>query len=81
MPRIAIGGFGHETNSFVSHRADYAYFADHRDRPPLVRGSAIFDWLRDGVFPITTFIEAMRDEHVADTARMGAWRRGGTGHR
>ena len=76
MPRIAIGGFGHETNSFVSHRADYAYFADHRDRPPLVRGSAIFDWLRDGVFPITAFIEAMRDEHVLIPL---AWAHGGAG--
>ena len=76
MPRIAIGGFGHETNSFVSHRADYAYFADHRDRPPLARGGAIFDWLRDGVFPITGFIEAMRDGN--DLIPL-VWAHGGAG--
>lgn len=76
MSRIAIGGFGHETNSFVSHRADYAYFADHRDRPPLARGEAIFDWLRDGVFPITSFMQAMRDEHSLIPL---VWAHGGAG--
>jgi len=76
MSRIAIGGFGHETNSFVSHRADYAYFSDHRDRPPLVRGDAIFDWLRDGIFPITAFMDAMRGAH--DLIPL-AWAHGGAG--
>jgi microcystin degradation protein MlrC len=36
MARIAIGGFQHETNCFVASRKDFRYFADHRDRPPLV---------------------------------------------
>ena len=39
MARIAVGGFHHETNCFVAERTDFAYFASHRDRPPLVRGS------------------------------------------
>ena len=43
MARIAIGGFHHETNCFVPGVTDYAYFAQHRDRPPLVRDDEIFD--------------------------------------
>jgi microcystin degradation protein MlrC len=45
MARIAIGGFQHETNCFVPTRTDFAYFAAHRDRPPLVRGPAVLEWL------------------------------------
>ena len=37
MARIAVAGFHHETNSFVAETTDFAYFASHRDRPPLVR--------------------------------------------
>ena len=37
MARIAVGGFHHETNTFVTPPTDYAYFCSHRDRPPLVR--------------------------------------------
>ena len=63
MARIAVGGFGHETNSFVSHRADFAYFAEHRDRPPHVRGADVLEWLRGGSFPISGFIADMEHEH------------------
>lgn len=63
MARIAVGGFGHETNSFVSHRADFSYFADHRDRPPHVRGMDVLQWLRGGSFPISGFIAEMEDDH------------------
>ena len=41
MARIAIGGFHHETNCFVDSRTDCAYFASHRDRPPLCYGAVI----------------------------------------
>ena len=37
MARIAVGGFHHETNTFVKPATDFAYFCSHRDRPPLVR--------------------------------------------
>ena len=45
MARIAVGGFHHETNCFVPERTDFAYFASHRDRPPLVRGQDVIEWL------------------------------------
>jgi hypothetical protein len=41
MARIAIGGFQHETNCFVEPKTDFAYFATHRDRPPLVYGADV----------------------------------------
>jgi microcystin degradation protein MlrC len=63
MAQIAIGGFGHETNSFITHRADFAYFAEHRDRPPLVRGAELFNWLSEGSMPISGFIARMRGRH------------------
>jgi len=47
MARIAVGGFHHETNCFVAERTDFAYFASHRDRPPLVRGNDVIAWLGD----------------------------------
>ena len=37
MARIAVGGFHHETNTFVKPATDFVYFCSHRDRPPLVR--------------------------------------------
>lgn len=63
MARIAIGGFGHETNSFIPDRADFRYFATHRDRPPLVRGADIFTWLAEGSFPITAVIDELQGAH------------------
>ncbi len=44
MARIAVGGFHHETNCFVPTRTDFAFFASHRDRPPLVRGPEVLEW-------------------------------------
>ena len=43
MARIAVGGFHHETNCFVAGGTDFAYFASHRDRPPLVRGASVIE--------------------------------------
>src|SRR3712207_9271287 len=63
MARIAIGGFQHETNSFVVPKTDFAYFASHRDRPPLVRGSDVVEWLTGTSFAINGFMEAMRSGH------------------
>lgn len=63
MARIAIAGFQHETNCFVDSRTDFAYFASHRDRPPLVYGEDVFTWLDKTSFAITGFIGAMRDAH------------------
>lgn len=63
MARIAIAGFQHETNCFVDSRTDFAYFASHRDRPPLVYGQDVLTWLDKTSFAITGFIGAMRSSH------------------
>jgi microcystin degradation protein MlrC len=76
MTRIAVGGFGQESNSFVPDRADFAYFATHRDRPPLVRGAALFDWLSSGSFPICAFIGDMQPDHCLVPL---VWAHGGGG--
>ena len=63
MARIAIGGFHHETNCFVDSRTDFAYFASHRDRPPLVYGDDVVKWLAGNTFAIAGFIEDMQASH------------------
>ena len=59
MARIAVGGFHHETNCFVAERTDFAYFASHRDRPPLVRGKDVIEWLGDTSFALSGFLRDM----------------------
>src|SRR5260221_11009990 len=63
MARIAVGGVHHETNSFIPSRTDFAYFASHRDRPPLVRGPEVLEWLTNTSFGLSGFLEAMADVH------------------
>ena len=63
MPRIAFGGFMHETNSFVSPVTDYASFCLHGTRPPLSRGSEILERLRNTSFATSGFLDAMEDRH------------------
>jgi len=60
MTRIAVGGFHHETNSFVAPLTDYAYFMSHRDRPPLVRGAEVTRWLSETSFALSGFLDAVR---------------------
>jgi microcystin degradation protein MlrC len=76
MARIAIGGFHHETHCFVPTRTDFAYFASHRDRPPLVRGPEVLEWLGNITFPLSGFLKAMGGGH--DWAPM-VWCSGGAG--
>ncbi|MDO9436524.1 M81 family metallopeptidase [Hydrogenophaga sp.] len=59
MPRIAVAGFQHETNSFTEHRADFDYFCLHRDRPPLVRGDGMIEALRHGSYGLSGFLDAV----------------------
>ena len=47
MARIAIGGFMHETNSFVATPTDWKTYNTHGSRPPLSRGKEILERLRD----------------------------------
>src|SRR5262249_56049526 len=63
MPRIAVAGFHHETNSFVTPPTDFTYFASHRDRPPLVRGSDVTAWLGDTSFALSGFLREMAARH------------------
>jgi microcystin degradation protein MlrC len=63
MARIAVGGFHHETNCFVAERTDFAYFASHRDRPPLVRGNDVIEWLGDTSFALSGFLRDMSALH------------------
>jgi microcystin degradation protein MlrC len=76
MARIAVAGFHHETNSFVAEATDFAYFASHRDRPPLVRGEDVLTWLGDTSFALSGFLAAMRGAH--DLVPL-LWTSGGAG--
>jgi len=76
MARIAIGGFQHETNSFVAHRADFAYFSVRRDRPPLVRGDELVESLSGGSYAMSGFVASMGKRH--DLLPL-VWASGGAG--
>src|SRR4051812_27740124 len=76
MARIAVGGFHHETNCFVDQVTDFAYFASHRDRPPLVYGDDIFKWLAGTTFAMAGFMDKMQAQH--DLVPL-LWTSGGAG--
>ncbi len=63
MARIAIAGFHHETNCFIDAKTDFAYFAAHRDRPPLCYGADVIKWLTGTTFAIGGFMQAMAARH------------------
>lgn len=76
VARIAVGGFHHETNCFVPSRTDFEYFAAHRDRPPLVRGHDVIEWLSNTSFALSGFFSGMGKQH--DYAPL-VWTSGGAG--
>jgi microcystin degradation protein MlrC len=76
MARIAVGGFHHETNCFVSENTDFAYFASHRDRPPLVRGQDVITWLGETSFALSGFLKHIATRH--DIVPL-LWTSGGAG--
>ena len=76
MARIAVGGFHHETNTFVKTPTDFAYFASHRDRPPLVRRGDVLKWLNGVSFALSGFLQIMAKEH--DIVPL-LWTSGGAG--
>jgi microcystin degradation protein MlrC len=76
MAWIAVGGFHHETNSFVTPDTDYAYFTIHRDRPPLVRGAEVVRWLSGTSFALSGFLGGIGDRH--EIAPL-LWTSGGAG--
>jgi microcystin degradation protein MlrC len=76
MARIAVGGFHHETNTFVQPPTDFAYFCSHRDRPPLVRRADVLKWLGGTSFALSGFLQVMAGDH--DIVPL-LWTSGGAG--
>ena len=70
MPRIAIAGFAHETNTFAPTPTDYADFLMTTMGPSGVRGAAILAE-RDGAMPICGFVTAA--ERAGDTLAPVCW--------
>ncbi len=76
MARIAMAGFHHETNCFVLPDTDFAYFCSHRDRPPLVRGAEVPEWLAQAGYPLTAVLAECGARH--DIVPL-LWTSGGAG--
>jgi microcystin degradation protein MlrC len=75
--RVAIGGFQYETNTFsAKHRADYQYFLEERDRPPLTRCAEILTRLAGTTFAIAGFMQDIDKGH--DLVPL-VWSSGGAG--
>src|SRR6185436_8700943 len=60
MPRIAIGGFQHETNTFAPTRADYAAFEAGGGWPGAKYGEPIFAAVEGANIPAAGAISALR---------------------
>mmetsp|Transcript_104106 Transcript_104106/g.303948 ORF Transcript_104106/g.303948 Transcript_104106/m.303948 type:complete len:553 (-) Transcript_104106:79-1737(-) len=60
LPRICVGGFLHETNTFAPSPTTYADFLEHDAWPGLVRGDAMLQALQGLNLPAAGFIEAAR---------------------
>jgi len=76
MARVAVAGFHHETNTFSPTVTDFAYFAAHRDRPPLVRGAEVLEHLPSAGFPLSGFMTAVAGRHEVVPL---VWTSGGAG--
>ena len=60
-PRIAVGGFQHETNTFTPMPTTYEDFALGGAWPALVEGDALFETVAPVNIPIAGFIDAAQD--------------------
>jgi len=78
LARIAIGGFMHETNSFVLPVTDYAVFCTHGSRPPLSRGQEVVERLRNTSFATAGFLDATDGRHEIVPTVWAAALAGGT---
>jgi microcystin degradation protein MlrC len=64
MARIAVGGFMHESNSFVPGQTDFAkYTLNASDRPPLIRGEEMLEKLSNTSFSSAGFFELTGAKH------------------
>ena len=70
MPRIAIAGFAHETNTFAPTPTDYADFLKTTMGPSGVRGAEILAQ-RGGAMPICGFVTEA--EKAGDTLVPVCW--------
>ncbi len=61
MPRIAVGGFLHETNTFAPSRATFEMFLQGGGWPALSEGEAMFSSLRNVNVGASGFIDAARE--------------------
>ena len=60
-PRIAVGGFQHETNTFTPMPTTYEDFRIGGAWPALVEGPALFDTVAPVNIPVSGFIDAATD--------------------
>ena len=60
MPKIAIAGFHHETNTFSPHLTTYADFELADNWPGITTGDDFFEVFKDGNMPMAGFIKQSR---------------------
>jgi microcystin degradation protein MlrC len=58
MPRIAVGGFLHETNTFAPTKATYADFVHGGGWPPMAHGADVLKVMRNINVGLAGFVEA-----------------------
>lgn len=58
IPRIAVGGMQHETNTFAPLCTEYQHFFDGSAWPGLTQGKDIFSVMPDRNIPLSGFIDA-----------------------
>ena len=63
MSRIAVGGFLHETNSFVTPATGFAPFEQATEKPRMGRDAEMFARLSGTTFGIGGFLEQMTGHH------------------
>lgn len=76
MRRIAIGGLGHETNSFAPGETPLRQFLDAGEMPALKSGRSLIEDLRPLNFAMSGFIGAMEEHHKLLPL---VWAQGGAG--
>ncbi len=62
--RIAVGGFIHETNTFVEKRTTLDDFVNGVPNPPLTCGAALLEVMRGLNIPISGALDVFEREHV-----------------
>ena len=63
MARIAIGGFGHETNCFVPMRTDFDYYVAGGEMPPLARREEVIERAEGSTFGMSGFLDTVDPNH------------------